>query len=114
MPYKNHYSYNCNNYALHSCQQQYNLADLEYKAYLKENPSNSTQQLRFLLWVVSDDSAISIYSKHVVLRGEKETTRYLSSAFSSLYVTSLKTYSNRMKVIAACQWDRISTCHCRH
>lgn len=39
--------------------------------YLQENPSNSTQQLRLLLWVILGDSVICLHSKHVVLRGEK-------------------------------------------
>lgn len=108
------YSFKCNNYSLHSCQQQYYLADLERSAYLKENPSNSTQHLRLLLWVIFDDSVISIDSKHVVLRGEKHTTKYLSSAFFSLYVAFFsKILVNRSKITATCERDKIPAYHCR-
>lgn len=46
-------------------------------------------------------------------KGEKHTIRYLSSEYFSLCVSFfVKLYSNRIKVFATCQWDRISINHC--
>lgn len=44
----------------------------ESGTYLQENPSNSTQQLRLLLWVIFHDGVICLHSKHIVLRGKSK------------------------------------------